>query len=50
MPKFRNTRTGVVVNVDDEAAETLGPGYEPADAPKPPRSPRKRTSPVDDED
>lgn len=48
MPKFRNTRTGVVVNVDAATAEGLGPGYEPADTPKQPRS-RKRTTPDDDD-
>lgn len=48
MAKFKNTLTGVVVNVDEATAETLGPGYETADAPK--RSPRKRTTPANDDD
>jgi hypothetical protein len=32
MPRLRNTRTGVVVNVADDKVRTLQ-GYEPADAP-----------------
>lgn len=29
MPRFRDTRTGVVVDVDDETGESLGAAYEP---------------------
>ena len=31
MPRYRNARTGVIVLVSDEQAETLGKGYSPAD-------------------
>lgn len=30
MPRLRDTRTGVVVNVDDDTAAALGAAYEPA--------------------
>jgi len=29
MPRLRDTRTGVVVNVDDDTASRLGTAYEP---------------------
>lgn len=31
MPRFTNSQTGVVVNVDDATAEQLGPDWSPAD-------------------
>jgi len=43
MPRFRNTRTGSVVNVDDATAARLGAEYQPLDKPAPakPAAPRK---------
>lgn len=36
MPRFRDTRTGVTVDVDDQTGESLGAAYEPVkEAPKP---------------
>ena len=35
MPRYRNSRTGVIVLVSDEQAETLGKGYVPADSVEP---------------
>ena len=35
MPRFRDVRTGVVVDVDDATADALGAGYAPVDAQKP---------------
>ena len=32
MPRLRDTRTGVVVNVDDDTATNLGAAYEPVEA------------------
>lgn len=37
MARFRNTRTGVIVDVDDGTASTLGAGYEPAEKKAPQR-------------
>ena len=34
MPKYRNTKTGVVVNIPESLAASIG-SYEPVDAPKP---------------
>lgn len=42
MPKFRNTRTGSVVNVDDATAARLGPEYEPLGKPAPAKPTRQR--------
>lgn len=36
MPRLRDTRTGVVVNVDDATAATLGPAYRSVDEKKAP--------------
>ncbi len=33
MPRLRNTKTGVIVNVSDERVADLGPEYEPVDKP-----------------
>lgn len=33
MPRLRDTRTGVVVDVDDATASGLGAAYEPVKAP-----------------
>lgn len=48
MPRYRNTKTGVVVNIPEALAASIG-SYEPVDAPgakgdteaKPSRRPRK---------
>ena len=32
MPRLRDTRTGVVVSVDDATAAALGAAYEPAES------------------
>ena len=42
MPRLRDTRTGVVVSVDDSTAVALGAAYEPADEKK--ASPKKAAS------
>lgn len=42
MPRLRDTRTSVVVNVDDATAKNLGVAYEPAEEPK--KAPAKRTA------
>ena len=43
MPRLRDTRTGVVVDVDDDTAVALGAAFEPVDeAPKAPA--KKRAS------
>lgn len=34
MPEYRNTRTGVVVNIPEALAASIGT-YEPVDAPEP---------------
>lgn len=48
MARLRDTRTGVVVDVDDPTATALGAAYEPADkpAPKPPakKAPSSKSS------
>jgi hypothetical protein len=31
MPRLRDTRTGVVVDVDDDTARAIGAAYEPAE-------------------
>lgn len=36
MPRLRDTRTGVIVSVDDATAPALGAAYETADEPKKP--------------
>lgn len=41
MPRLRDTRTGVVVDVDDATADLLGTAYEPAEQAK---APPKRTA------
>lgn len=43
MPRLRDTRTGVVVSVDDATAKALGAAYEPADEPK--KAPAKKPAP-----
>lgn len=43
MPRLRDTRTGVVVSVDDATATALGKAYEPADEKKAPA--KKAASP-----
>lgn len=52
MARFRNSLSGVVVEVDDATAEGLGAAYESADEKKPARSTsaRKRTTKADDDD
>lgn len=47
MPRLRDTRTGVVVDVDDDTAARLGVAYEPVDKPKP--TPRKKPTKTDDD-
>ena len=42
MPRLRDTRTGVVVNVDDVTASALGVAYEPADEKK--KAPTKKSA------
>lgn len=42
MPRLRDTRTGVVVEVDDATAATLGSAYELADEKK--KAPAKKTA------
>lgn len=42
MPRLRDTRTGVVVSVDDATASALGSAYEPAEEPK--KTPAKKTA------
>ena len=45
MPRLRNPRSGVVVDVDDATADQIRSGYEPADAPEPKASAtRKRAA------
>ena len=41
MARLRDTRTGVVVNVDDETAKALGSAYEPVKAPAKQAAPKK---------
>lgn len=36
MPRLRDTRTGVVVDVDEETAAALGSAFEPVEATKKP--------------
>ena len=45
MTRLRDTRTGVVVSVDDATAARLGTAYKPADEPaaKAPETPRRKT-------
>lgn len=42
MPRLRDVRTGVVVNVDDDTAASLGAAYEPVEGEK--KAPAKRGS------
>lgn len=42
MPRFRDTRTGVTVSVDDATAASLGAAYEPADEVK--KAPAKKAA------
>lgn len=43
MPLLRDTRSGVVVSVDDATAALLGRAYAPVDEPKPaPRKPARK--------
>jgi hypothetical protein len=42
MPRLRDTRTGVVVSVDDATASDLGAAYEAADEPK--KAPAKKSA------
>lgn len=42
MGRYRDTRTGVIVNVDDGTALTLGAAYEPAEDDK--KTPAKRSA------
>lgn len=42
MPRLRDTRTGVVVNVDDATASGLGTAYEPVESEK--KAPAKKAS------
>lgn len=46
MPRLRDTRTEVIVNVDDVTAKAIGAAYEPAEEPKTPakRAAAKRAS------
>lgn len=37
MPRLRNTRTGVIVNVDEATAESLRATHKPVEAVRPPR-------------
>lgn len=39
MPRLRNSVTGVVVNVSDETAATLGPEWKPLDKSEPQKKP-----------
>lgn len=39
MPRLRDTRTGVVVSVDDATAEALGAAYESAEDKAPSKKP-----------
>lgn len=41
MARFKNTLTGVVVDVDDDTSEGLNAAYEKVEAPKPARGKRK---------
>lgn len=41
MPRLRDTRTGIVVDVDDATADLLGTAYEPVEQAK---APAKRTA------
>lgn len=43
MGRYRDTRTGVIVDVDDDTALTLGAAYEPAEDDK--KAPAKRPTP-----
>lgn len=51
MARFRNTLSGVVVDVDDDTAQSLGAAYESADEQKAARgtSARKRAAKSDDD-
>ena len=44
MAKFRNTRSGVVVDVDESAAMRLPGTWEPHDAEEPKKTARKKPS------
>lgn len=45
MARFRNTRTGVVVSVDDDTATRLGGAYEPVEGkPAPKKAPAKKSA------
>lgn len=41
MPRLRDTRTGVVVDVDDDTASALGAAYEPVSE----KAPAKKAAP-----
>ena len=43
MARLRDTRTGVVVVVDDDTAASLGPAYEPVKEPA--KEPAKKAAP-----
>ena len=45
MPKFRNTLTGVAVNVSDATAARLGAAYEPIKAEAPESKPDPKPAP-----
>lgn len=47
MARFRNSLTGVVVDVDEDTADRLGAVYEKVDVKKP--APKRRTSKPDDD-
>ena len=50
MPRLRDTRTGVVVDVDDDTATKLGSiYYEPVEKPQKATTSRKRTAAKSDE-
>lgn len=49
MPRFRNTLSGVVVEVDDDTAERLGAAYSRVEAPEAKPAPRRRTTKPDDD-
>lgn len=44
MPRLRDTRTGVVVDVDDDTATRLGAAYEPVEK----KAPAKKAAPKSD--
>lgn len=45
MPRLRDTRTGVVVDVDDATAEALGSAYEAEKSASAKKAPAKKAAP-----